>query len=223
MEIETYSIVNDQRIDRTDNHRTDMDTSSTDNQINQNDATTYVCPGQRLGHIEDFIPGEGTYVRKQHIHASVVGVKVIIPSSDNSKLVLNIMKEKEPSIVPDLHSVVTARVTKVNPRFASVVILCVGTKVLKEAFPGIIRSQDVRATEQDKIEIYKCFRPGDIVKAEVISLGDSRSYFLSTSKNELGVIFAKSVAGATMIPISWDSMQCPKTKMKEFRKVAKLS
>jgi exosome complex component CSL4 len=45
---------------------------------------------------------------------------------------------------------------------------------------------------------------------------------LSSAKNELGVIFAKSVAGATMIPISWDSMMCPKTKMKEFRKVAKL-
>jgi exosome complex component CSL4 len=44
---------------------------------------------------------------------------------------------------------------------------------------------------------------------------------LSTARNELGVIFAKSVAGHTMIPISWDTMQCPKTKMKEYRKVAK--
>lgn len=31
-----------------------------------------------------------------------------------------------------------------------------------------------------------------------------------------------SVAGATMIPISWDLMQCPKTKMTEHRKVAKV-
>lgn len=27
--------------------------------------------------------------------------------------------------------------------------------------------------------------------------------------------------GATMVPISWELMQCPKTKMKEFRKVAR--
>jgi len=53
----------------------------------------------------------------------------------------------------------------------------------------------VRSTEIDKVEIYKCFRPGDIVKAEFISLGDSRSYFLSTSKNEYGVLYATSVAG----------------------------
>lgn len=52
-------------------------------------------------------------------------------------------------------------------------------------------------------------------------MGDSRSYYLSTAKNEYGVIFAKSMAGATMVPISWNMMQCPKTKMKEFRKVAK--
>jgi exosome complex component CSL4 len=81
--------------------------------------------------------------------------------------------------------------------------------------------QDVRATETNKVEIYKSFRPGDVIRAEVISLGDFRSYYLSTAKNELGVVFAKSVAGHTMIPISWEMMQCPKTKMKEYRKVAK--
>lgn len=56
-------------------------------------------------------------------------------------------------------------------------------------------SQDVRATEKDKVKIYNSFRPGDIVRAEVISLGDARHYMLSTAKNELGVIFATSVAG----------------------------
>jgi exosome complex component CSL4 len=82
-------------------------------------------------------------------------------------------------------------------------------------------TQDVRAAEKDKVKIYNSFRPGDIIKAEVISLGDARSYFLSTAKNELGVIFATSVAGATMIPISWQEMQCPKTKTIELRKCAK--
>jgi len=113
-------------------------------------------------------------------------------------------------------------VTKVNPRHATVKILCLGPRPIKETFTGIIKQQDVRSTEIDKVEIYKSFRPGDIVQAEVISLGDARSYFLSTAKNEHGVIFAKSVAGATMIPISWTQMQCPKTKTKEYRKAAKL-
>lgn len=35
--------------------------------------------------------------------------------------------------------------------------------------------------------MYKSFRPGDIVRARVISLGDARQYYLSTAENELGV------------------------------------
>ncbi|CAD6888757.1 unnamed protein product [Tilletia controversa] len=59
-------------------------------------------------------------------------------------------------------------------------------------FTGVIRAQDVRATEKDKIRLADCFRVGDIVRASVISLGDARSYFLSTAENRLGVIYAVS-------------------------------
>eukprot|EP00005_Dracoamoeba_jomungandri_P010098 CAMPEP_0174267734 /NCGR_PEP_ID=MMETSP0439-20130205/34748_1 /TAXON_ID=0 /ORGANISM="Stereomyxa ramosa, Strain Chinc5" /LENGTH=185 /DNA_ID=CAMNT_0015355413 /DNA_START=23 /DNA_END=580 /DNA_ORIENTATION=- len=179
-----------------------------------------VVPGCRLGHVDDFVPGEGTHVRKNHIYASCVGFKQT--TTKDKDVVISVTKEREPARVPTIGSVVTAKVIRVNPRFATVDILCVGPKALKEQFSGIIRKQDVRATEVDKVEIYKSFRPGDIVRAEVISLGDSRSYYLSTTKNEYGVAFATSVAGATMIPISWNQMQCPQTKMIEERKVAKV-
>ena len=62
--------------------------------------------------------------------------------------------------VPERGSVVAALVTKVNPRFASCRILTIGPTPVKETFSGIIRVQDVRATEVDKVEIYKSFRPG---------------------------------------------------------------
>jgi exosome complex RNA-binding protein Csl4 len=81
--------------------------------------------------------------------------------------------------------------------------------------------QDVRATEIDKVDMSKCFRPGDIVKAKVISLGDARQYYLSTAAAECGVRFAKSEAGAIMTPLSWQEMQCPLTGAKESRKCAK--
>lgn len=141
-------------------------------------------------------------------------------------------------MVPEKGSVVAAVITKVNPRFASCRILTIGPIPLKESFNGVIRYvvaltarpsliqldrlQDVRATETDKIEIYKSFRPGDIVSAEVVSLGDARSYYLSTAKNELGVIRALSVAGEPMVPVSWNAMECPRTGVREARKVAKV-
>eukprot|EP00074_Homo_sapiens_P094081 XP_016871793.1 exosome complex component CSL4 isoform X2 [Homo sapiens] len=73
------------------------------------------------------------------------------------------------------------------------------------------------------VEIYKSFRPGDIVLAKVISLGDAQSnYLLTTAENELGVVVAHSESGIQMVPISWCEMQCPKTHTKEFRKVARV-
>jgi exosome complex RNA-binding protein Csl4 len=55
-----------------------------------------------------------------------------------------------------------------------------------------------------------------------LSLGDARAYYLSTAKNELGVVSATSDAGVAMVPINWQEMQCPVTLQKEFRKVAKV-
>ncbi|XP_032047394.1 exosome complex component CSL4 isoform X4 [Aythya fuligula] len=73
------------------------------------------------------------------------------------------------------------------------------------------------------VEVYKSFRPGDIVLAKVISLGDAQSnYLLSTAENELGVVVARSEAGVQMVPISWCEMQCPQTHTKDFRKVARV-
>ena len=54
-----------------------------------------------------------------------------------------------------------------------------------------------------------------------ISLGDQSNYYLTTAKNELGVIMAKSDAGNIMFPISWKEFRDPITGLTESRKVAK--
>jgi exosome complex component CSL4 len=54
-----------------------------------------------------------------------------------------------------------------------------------------------------------------------VSLGDQSNYYLSTARNELGVIMAKSEAGNTMFPISWKEFKDPVTGQTESRKVAK--
>lgn len=40
---------------------------------------------------------------------------------------------------------------------------------LGEDFTGVIRSQDVRATEKDKVKLADCFRGGDVVRGIVVS------------------------------------------------------
>jgi exosome complex component CSL4 len=109
------------------------------------------------------------------------------------------------------------------PKQAIVVIHQVGETVLQTEWQGLIRVQDVRATEKDKVKIHESFKPGDIVRAQVISLGDQANYYLSTAANDLGVIMATSEAGNDMVPASWKEYKDPATGASELRKVAKPS
>ncbi len=102
-------------------------------------------------------------------------------------------------MVPEEGSVVTAKVVNVNPRFCRCAIVGVERTQLTQSFRGMIRKEDIRATEKDKIEVYKSFRPGDVVLARILSLGDAQSYLLSTAENELGVVLAQSEAGKVLL------------------------
>ncbi|KAI9667805.1 MAG: exosome 3'-_5 exonuclease subunit ski4 (Csl4) [Bathelium mastoideum] len=123
--------------------------------------------------------------------------------------------------LPEVNSVVLGRVVRLRPREAVVEILVVGETAVAGGFQGVVRAQDVRATEKDRVKVGEMFRVGDIVRGLVISLGDQSSYYLSTAKNELGVIMATSEQGNAMYPISWREFKDPETGKTEARKVAK--
>lgn len=93
---------------------------------------------------------------------------------------------------------------------------------LGETFKGLIRSQDVRATERDTVKIIDCFKPGDIVRAQVLSLGDGTNYYLTTARNDLGVVFARAFngCGGLMYAVDWQTMVAPSTGETEKRKCA---
>jgi exosome complex component CSL4 len=80
-------------------------------------------------------------------------------------------------VLPEVGNVVLCRVIRITPRQAVVAILVCGDSVLEAEWQGLIRVQDVRATEKDRVKIYESFRPGDVVRAEVVS----SSFFFSFS------------------------------------------
>ncbi|KAL9646173.1 hypothetical protein ABK040_008048 [Willaertia magna] len=195
-----------------------------------------VAPGTRIGTTDTYQPGKGTYTRDSKVYSSIVGKLNVINSDNKSNDTTTSLETSLPTIevlplvptdtiVPHIGSIVTCKVIKTTKSFAKVDILCIDNKpVIKSGstISGLLRVQDIRSTEIDKVVLYDCYRPGDIILAEIISLGDSRSYYISTAKNELGVVYANSINGAPMIPIDWTTMQCTKTSAKESRKVAKL-
>jgi exosome complex component CSL4 len=101
--------------------------------------------------------------RFDHIYASVVGRRL---EKDN---IIHVNRHKEASAIPDIGNVVTGRVLRINPRFATLSIMVVDATPCHENFQGIIRVQDVRSTEKDKVQIYQSFRPNDIVRCEYCS------------------------------------------------------
>ncbi|XP_020616719.1 exosome complex component CSL4-like [Orbicella faveolata] len=113
-------------------------------------------PGERLGSLEQFSPGNGTYVRHGYVYASLAGYRQVQEQQNGEKSIINVIREEEKHVVPAVGSVVTCKV-----RFGKVFIQ---TNWLIRLFP----------------------------------------------------------VGAAMVPISWCEMQCPKTRAKEYRKVAKV-
>jgi len=71
---------------------------------------------------------------------------------------------------PQEGSVVLGTVTRLSPVQATIAISVVDGLAFPagEEFIGIIRAQDVRATEKDKVKIGESFRGGDVVRGVVV-------------------------------------------------------
>ncbi|KAJ2492192.1 hypothetical protein IWW37_001640 [Coemansia sp. RSA 2050] len=185
-------------------------------------APAIVTPGRRLGVAEEYESGTGTYLRNGVIYSSILGTRTISnEGSEDVKATVSVERSNTKFAIPVIGSEILGRVVRMNPRAASVAIMMVGSTPCQEDFQGVVRVQDIRATEKDLVQMIESFRPGDIIRAEVISLGDQRSYYLATVRNEHGVVFAQSTDGNSMVPISWEEMQDPKTLAVEKRKCAK--
>ncbi|OQR82975.1 hypothetical protein ACHHYP_15287 [Achlya hypogyna] len=146
-----------------------------------------VLPGQRLGALSDATTaGEGTYVLNGNIFASVAG------TSSTTNGVVSVQRSNGKRIATEyvlqLDDTIVGKVTKLTTTQVFVDILSVRDVVLREPFAGTLRKEDVRPMDIDKIVLEELFHPGDVIKAAVLSMGDSRAYYLSTAKPGLGVM-----------------------------------
>ena len=144
------------------------------------------------------------------------------------------------SICPQVGSVILGRVTRVvRPSYAVVDIIAIvptennngPSSAMKqqpyiipfhEPFAGTLRQNEIRPQSAIELEISDCVRPGDVILARIHALGGEKEYILSTAETELGVVKATcESSGYDLVPVSYKEMECPVTKVKEGRKVAK--
>ena len=174
----------------------------------------FVCPGDLLvphHQRECFNACHGCYVMEAggDIRASIVGTVLLnedfgqAGQSTYKISVLSLSTRTASETVIDVGDKVICRVVRLSMHQANVEIISVGDCPLQQFPKGIIRREDVSISEVEKLVMHECFRPGDIVRGVIISLGDSRQYYLSTSEDEAGVLYAKNqVTGNSMTPIS---------------------
>ena len=167
-----------------------------------------------MGYEGEFESGSGTFVRNGNIYASRVGTLTM----DNKKALVS---PRRPTCVPTVGSTVLARVTKANPRYIGCEIHIVN-ETPSLGFKATLKQAQIRKTEVETLNVYDCFKVGDVIRARVMDLGDSSvGYLLRCDDNVLGVVLAKCECGAQMVPISWEQMKCPKDGKIENRKCAK--
>lgn len=181
----------------------------------------FVLPGETVDNTGKRKASFGVYQNgNKQLISSVAGLRVERGSDDKGSL--EVVHWKSGDIIPEVGDIVIAKIIKITQRFAQAEIICINDKPLLHCCIGIIRSQDVRELDTGDVKIWKCYRPGDIVKGSIISLGNQSDFYLSTAAPQFGVISATSSLGHTMKPIAWNKMQCLTTKVIESRKVAKV-
>jgi exosome complex component CSL4 len=168
-------------------------------------SSSSVFPGQLLGSTKEYEEGPGTYARDGQIRASLCGSQCVLESPAGARPRLSVISTKAAAgpqgKVPEIGSIVLGQVTRIQSKAASVAIQIIDGVPCREPFSGLLRVQDVRSMDRDSVIMHRCFRPGDLVRAQIISLGDSKSWYLSTAENELGVVFATSPAGEALIDL----------------------
>ncbi|KAI3381256.1 hypothetical protein SNEBB_007210 [Seison nebaliae] len=179
-------------------------------------------PGDRIGNIDEFDDGFGTYVRDRTIYSSIVGHqriyeknkeaeiseidKCVAISADDKNRKRTKLKSRIVEIIPlnDMNSVCTireqshvmCRILNVTPYAAKCLIEVIDHRIISNKLRGQIKKEDVRVTERDMVNMFHTFASGDIVVAKVKSVSsNSLGFILTTAEEELGVIIAKCGQG----------------------------
>ena len=172
-----------------------------------------VVPGERLGVIEEFIPDSGTYVKDGVIYSKIVGRALL----DLLNKRVSVYPLVNGELVPKVSSTVVGQIGNAQSDNVLVRILKIENKRLSGEFSGILHISDVSDRYVDSMN--DVCRPGDIVRAKVIS-GKNRIFHLSTNDKNLGIVYAFCSRCGNLLEPQRYELHCPKCGNTENRKIA---
>jgi exosome complex component CSL4 len=173
----------------------------------------FVVPGDRLGVIEEFTSGPGTYIEDGIIHSKITGCTLL----DMLNKQVSVYPLIEAATVPLVGNIVSGIVSDVKSKNAVLTIYQVGDKTLSGFFKGMLHISGVSHGYVDNM--FNVCKSGDILKAKVISTAN-RSFFLSTADRDLGVTHTLcSLCGSEVEPDN-RGLRCTQCGNIERRKIS---
>ena len=179
----------------------------------QRTSEAFVLPGERLGVIEEFVPGKGTYVENGRIYSAITGQLEI----DRAKREIYIQSKTHQPLLPKVGDIVIGKVTNVQEKTMMMRIVQIGNKWLSTSFTGIMHISDSSPSYIRTMD--DAFKVGDVVRAKVIST-KNREFHLSTQSDNLGVIQALCIRCGSSLSINRNRLRCPICNYFDKRKLA---
>ncbi|MDH5437718.1 MAG: exosome complex RNA-binding protein Csl4 [Candidatus Bathyarchaeota archaeon] len=173
----------------------------------------FVAPGDRLGVIEEFTLGPGTYEEEGTIYSEVTGRTLM----DMLNKKISVFPLVHAVGVPKVGSTVTGQVSDVQSRSATLRIIKIGKKSISGSFTGILHISDVSPGFVESM--FDVCKAGDIMRARVVS-DKNRVLHLSTADKNLGVVYALCSRCGQMLPLKGLRMRCTSCGKIERRKIA---
>ncbi len=172
-----------------------------------------VLPGERLGVIEEFIPDSGTYTKDGVIYSRIVGRALL----DLQNRRVSVYPVVEGAVVPKVGTIVIGQIGNAQTDNVLVRIFRIGKKQLTGNFGGILHVSDV--SDHYVNSMADVCKPGDLVKAKVIS-EKNQIFHLSTNDKNLGILYAFCSRDGTLLEQQRYDLKCPKCGNIEKRKLS---
>jgi len=172
----------------------------------------FVVPGDRLGVIEEFMAGPGTYVEHGTIHSKTTGRTLM----DTLNKKVSVYPLVQAVSVPRVGGIVSGQVLDVKSTTAVLRILKVGKRSLSGFFTGVLHISDVSPSYVETM--FNVCKTGDIMRTKVIS-DKNRTFYLSTAEKNLGVIYAFCSQCGHVLSLRRQRLRCSRCGNIEKRKV----
>lgn len=180
--------------------------------VAKRESGNFVTPGSRLGIIEEFIAGPGTYVKGGTIYSKVTGhVLFNVPEKR-----VSVYPAMRLSRIPKRGRVVIGKVESVIDREAFVEILQVGRSRVTSSLQGFLHMSLVG--QRGVRRMGDLFKRGDIIQAIVVN--DRNGIYLGTGGARFGVVSGLSTCCGKVLELRRGQLVCPKCGRLNKRKVS---